>query len=65
LTLERTGGQILVANLIAQGMTLAFCVPGESYLPVLDALYDVRDGFRLIVCRQEGGTAYMAEAPAS
>ena len=58
----RTGGQILVANLLAQGADLAFCVPGESYLPVLDALYDVRDRLRLIVCRQEGGAAYMAEA---
>jgi acetolactate synthase-1/2/3 large subunit len=58
----RTGGQILVANLIAQGVDLAFCVPGESYLPVLDALYDARDKLRLIVCRQEGGAAYMAEA---
>jgi len=58
----RTGGQILVANLLAQGADLAFCVPGESYLPVLDALYDARDQLRLIVCRQEGGAAYMAEA---
>ena len=58
----RTGGQILVANLLAQGVDLAFCVPGESYLPVLDALYDVRERLRLIVCRQEGGAAYMAEA---
>jgi acetolactate synthase I/II/III large subunit len=58
----RTGGQILVANLLAQGADLAFCVPGESYLPVLDALYDARDRLRLIVCRQEGGAAYMAEA---
>ncbi|HEX3138138.1 MAG TPA: thiamine pyrophosphate-binding protein, partial [Casimicrobiaceae bacterium] len=56
------GGQILVANLLAQGADLAFCVPGESYLPVLDALYDARDQLRLIVCRQEGGAAYMAEA---
>ena len=62
MALERTGGEILVANLIAQGATLAFCVPGESYLPVLDALHDVRDRLRLIVCRQEGGVAYMAEA---
>jgi acetolactate synthase-1/2/3 large subunit len=58
----RTGGRILVDNLLAQGADLAFCVPGESYLPVLDALYDVRDRLRLIVCRQEGGAAYMAEA---
>jgi len=59
---ERTGGAILVANLIAQGATHAFCVPGESYLPVLDAFHDVEDRLRLIVCRQEGGVAYMAEA---
>jgi acetolactate synthase-1/2/3 large subunit len=58
----RTGGRILVDNLLAQGVDLAFCVPGESYLPVLDALFDVRDRLRLIVCRQEGGAAYMAEA---
>jgi acetolactate synthase-1/2/3 large subunit len=58
----RTGGRILVDNLVAQGVDLAFCVPGESYLPVLDALYDVRDRLRLLVCRQEGGAAYMAEA---
>jgi len=62
LNQERTGGAILVDNLIAQGTSLAFCVPGESYLPVLDALHDVRDRLRLIVCRQEGGVAYMAEA---
>ena len=58
----RTGGRILVDNLLAQGADLAFCVPGESYLPVLDALYDVRDRLRLFVCRQEGGAAYMGEA---
>jgi acetolactate synthase-1/2/3 large subunit len=58
----RTGGRLLVDNLLAQGVDLAFCVPGESYLAVLDALYDVRDRLRLIVCRQDGGAAYMAEA---
>jgi acetolactate synthase-1/2/3 large subunit len=58
----RTGGRILVDNLLAQGVDLAFCVPGESYLPVLDALYDARERLRLIVCRQEGGAAYMGEA---
>ena len=58
----RTGGQILVDNLVQQGIDLAFCVPGESYLPVLDALYAMRDKLRLIVCRHEGGAAYMAEA---
>ena len=58
----RTGGRILVDNLLAQGVDLAFCVPGESYLAVIDALYDVRERLRLVVCRQEGGAAYMAEA---
>jgi acetolactate synthase I/II/III large subunit len=59
---SRSGGEILVANLLAQGTTHAFGVPGESYLPVLDALVDVTDRLRFIVCRQEGGAAYMAEA---
>ena len=58
----RTGGQILVASLVAQGATHAFGVPGESYLAVLDALYDVRDRLQFYICRQEGGAAYMAEA---
>jgi len=58
----RTGGQILVASLLAQRATHAFGVPGESYLAVLDALHDVADRLRFIVCRQEGGAAYMAEA---
>src|SRR5438874_6458013 len=62
LPFMRTGGKILVENLLLQGADLAFCVPGESYLEVLDAIYDVRDRLRLIVCRQEGGAAYMAEA---
>ena len=62
MSAPRTGGQILVANLLRQGVDLAFCVPGESYLAVLDALYDARESLRLIVCRQEGGAAYMAEA---
>ena len=59
---SRTGGEILVAGLLAQGATLAFGVPGESYLAVLDAMYGARDRFRFIICRQEGGAAYMAEA---
>ena len=58
----RTGGKILVDNLLLQGADLAFCVPGESFLEVLDAMYDARAPMRLIVCRQEGGAAYMAEA---
>jgi acetolactate synthase-1/2/3 large subunit len=57
-----TGGRLLVDALIANGAQRAFCVPGESYLPVLDALYDVRDRLPLIVCRHESGAAIMAEA---
>ena len=53
-------GHLLVDCLIAQGVTHAFGVPGESYLAVLDALHDV--DIKTIVCRQEGGAAYMAEA---
>jgi acetolactate synthase-1/2/3 large subunit len=59
---SRSGGQILVDQLRVHGVDTAFCVPGESYLAVLDALYDHRKALRLIVCRQEGGAAFMAEA---
>ena len=58
----RTGGQIIVDQLRIHGVDTIFCVPGESYLATLDALFDVSDEIRLIVCRQEGGAAYMAEA---
>jgi acetolactate synthase-1/2/3 large subunit len=58
----RHGGRILADALAAQGVELAFGVPGESYLPVLDGLYDLRERLRFIVCRQEGGASYMAEA---
>jgi acetolactate synthase-1/2/3 large subunit len=59
---QRTGGQLIVDQLLTHGAELAFCVPGESYLPVLDALYTVRDRIRLISCRHENGAANMAEA---
>src|SRR5258706_3977463 len=58
----RSGGQILVDQLKIHGVEHAFCVPGESYLAVLDALHDARDAIKLTICRQEGGAAYMAEA---
>ncbi len=58
----RTGGQILVDQLKIHGADIAFCVPGESYLPMLDALYENRDSIRLITCRHESGAANMAEA---
>jgi acetolactate synthase I/II/III large subunit len=62
MTRPRTGAQILVDQLLIHGVETAYCVPGESYLAVLDALYDTREQIRLIVCRQEGGAAYMADA---
>ncbi|MGE5640786.1 MAG: thiamine pyrophosphate-binding protein [Clostridia bacterium] len=58
----RHGGKILADALVAQGVKLAFGVPGESYLPLIDGMYDVRDKMTYIVCRQEGGASYMAEA---
>ncbi len=58
----RTGAQILVDQLRIHGVDTAYCVPGESYLAVLDALYDAQKQIRLVVCRQEGGAAYMADA---
>lgn len=57
---HRTGARILVDQLLAQGVGRLTCVPGESYLAVLDALYDA--AVDVIVCRQEGGAAIMAEA---
>jgi acetolactate synthase-1/2/3 large subunit len=55
-------GHLLVDCLIAQGVTHAFGVPGESYLAVLDGLHARREKIRYITCRQEGGAAFMAEA---
>jgi acetolactate synthase I/II/III large subunit len=58
---EMSGGQLVVASLRAHGVEMAFSVAGESYLEVLDALYDAPE-IRLVTCRQEGGAAFMAEA---
>ena len=57
----RTGGQILVDQLKINGCDRIFTVPGESFLAVLDALHDTRE-IDTLVCRQEGGVAYMADA---
>jgi len=58
----RTGAQVLVEALAIQGVDLIFCVPGESYLAVLDVLYDRQKTIRLVVCRHEAAAANMAEA---
>jgi acetolactate synthase-1/2/3 large subunit len=50
--LAREGGRVLVDQLLLNGLDTIFCVPGESFLPVLDAIYDTP--VRLVVCRQEG-----------
>jgi acetolactate synthase-1/2/3 large subunit len=62
LSNARTGGQLLVDQLLIHGSDMAFCVPGESYLEVLDALFDARDRIKLVNARHEAGAANMAEA---
>src|SRR3546814_15809147 len=51
----------LVDQLAAEGVDRIFGVPGESYLAVLDALYDTPE-ITYHLCRQEGGAAMMADA---
>ena len=63
-TARSTGGQLVVDALLLHGADTFFCVPGESYLPVLDALYDVSDRIRVISCRHESGATMMAAAQA-
>ncbi|MGE0025002.1 MAG: thiamine pyrophosphate-binding protein, partial [Hyphomicrobium sp.] len=55
------GGKLLIDQLVAHGATRIFEVPGESFLAVLDGLYET-PAVRTIVCRHEGGAALMAEA---
>src|SRR6202165_2161636 len=57
---SRTAAAALVEQLLINGVKHVFCVPGESFLPVLDALRD--SGITVTVCRHEGGAAMMAEA---
>ena len=59
-----TGASLLVDALVAQGVDTVFCVPGESYLAAMNALYDHRDTVELVVCRHEGSATFMAEAHA-
>ena len=59
MTKTRTGGRILVDQLVLQGCDRIFTVPGESFLAVLDALHDTPE-IQTVICRQEGGVAYMA-----
>jgi acetolactate synthase-1/2/3 large subunit len=59
---SQLAGHLIVECLVAQGVTHAFGVPGESYLAVLDGFHKYREHIRFVVNRQEGGAAYMAEA---
>ncbi len=62
MTSSRTAARILVDQLLIHGVERVYCVPGESYLAVLDASHDVSDRIRLVVNRHESGSAFMAEA---
>ncbi len=55
-----SGGQIVVAGLLQQGLRHVYCVPGESYLAILDALYDAAAELTVVSCRHESGAALMA-----
>lgn len=61
--MTQTAAQLLAATLASHGVDVAYCVPGESYLAVTDALID-QPGIRLVVCRHEGGAGFMALADA-
>ncbi len=58
----RTGGQILIDALVQHGVDTVFGVPGESFLGALDAMYERRNAVSFLICRQEGGAAFMADA---
>jgi acetolactate synthase-1/2/3 large subunit len=58
----RRAADLLVDQLSVHGADTVFCVPGESYIAVLDALYEREQRIRLVSCRHEGGAAFMAEA---
>ncbi len=62
MTGVRRGGQVLADQLVVHGSELAFCVPGESYLPLLDGLYAQRDTVRVVTCRHETAAANAADA---
>ncbi|KAK65912.1 thiamine pyrophosphate enzyme, N-terminal TPP binding domain protein [Bordetella bronchiseptica MO211] len=61
-THSKSGAALLVDTLLTHGADMVYCVPGESYLAVLDAMHDHGDRLRVVTCRQEGGAANMAEA---
>jgi acetolactate synthase I/II/III large subunit len=58
----RMGGRLLADQLRIHGVDTVFCVPGESYLGLLDGLYDHREAIRVICARHESGASNMADA---
>lgn len=62
VAVERRGGHILADQLKILGVDTVFCVPGESFLDLLDGLYDHTDTIKTVVCRHEGGASNMADA---
>jgi len=61
--MSHSAAHVLAASLDAHGVDTAYCVPGESYLPLTDALIDF-PGIKFVVCRHEGGAGFMAVAHA-
>ena len=61
-TTQTTGARLVVDALLTHGVERVFCVPGESFLAVLDSLHDETDRIQTIVCRHEAAAANMAEA---
>src|SRR5699024_1503519 len=61
---SKTGGQLFLESLLLNGVEFMTCVPGESFLPVLDAVYDSTEGGgpRMVVARHEAAAANMVEA---
>lgn len=57
---RKSAGHVIVDTLVAHGVERTYVIPGESYLDVLDGLH--HSAIETIVCRHEGGAAYMAEA---
>lgn len=61
--MTRSASKALVETLSLHGVNRIFCVPGESYIAVLDALYD-NPSIDVVTCRHEGGAGFMALADA-
>ncbi|MBB5500629.1 thiamine pyrophosphate-binding protein [Paraburkholderia sp. MM5384-R2] len=61
-TARTTGARLVVEALLTHGVERVFCVPGESFLAVLDSLHDETERIQTIVCRHEAAAANMAEA---